>query len=243
MKWQHNKDFLLSLPLPEETESYKPVPHSRFIQELRDRIVSQYKIKAEKYLCNKDGSQLNVKFILDDEESPLFYKTITGINSYNKSLACRVISGSTCNNMIHSYILESYTSYHRHTKSVHTELDKYFLEITMNLNYEIKKVMQFKELTENINLSMKDVSYILGKLFLYNNSISPTQLSAVKKLHDEKNIMNLWDLINHTLRSYEEFSHSSDYISNVTTFLSYIKDLYNITLENEQTKLIFNEPA
>jgi hypothetical protein len=241
MKWTTNKDFLLSLPLPNDTETYKAVPHKRFIEELKARISSKFKIKEERYLKNKDGSQMNVKFIIDDSENPLFYKVITGVNSYNKSLACRVITGTTCLKGIHTYILQSFNMYHRHTKSVNKELDDYFNMVTMHLHFELQKIIQFKEKCESISINQTDISLLLGNMFLYQDIITSTQISNIKKLIEERNPTNVWDLFNYVTKTYEEFSHSSDYVSNIISIGSFFKEKYKIDLVNNKLKLHYEK--
>ncbi len=44
--WQSNTDFLRTIPLPEQTATYKPVPHAVFLDEIKDELYKQnYRIK------------------------------------------------------------------------------------------------------------------------------------------------------------------------------------------------------
>lgn len=237
MKWKNNRDFLLTVPIPDSTDTYKAVPHKIFFEDLRDRISNSFKIKEERYLSNRDGTQMNVKYIIDDESNPLFYRTITAVNSYNKSLACRIITGSTCSKGIHTYMFDDFSLYHRHTKKVTSEIDDYFNLLNVHLDYELRKIHQFKQITEALLYSKRKILEFIGDMFFYTEELTPTQLSEINKQLNKQTLISVWDMFNMISKSYEFYSHSSDYITNITTLSSKFKNEFNITLEGDQLQL------
>lgn len=94
---------VLAVPVPEATDSYKPVAYGQAVQFLRDAVASELKlpIKKERYGLNNEGRQLFAMATLDTGDEA-FGLSIGLRQSYNKSLALGVAVGANvfvCDNL------------------------------------------------------------------------------------------------------------------------------------------------
>lgn len=94
---------VLAVPVPEETDSYKPVPYGRAIEFLKEAVASELHlpIKKERFGLNNEGKQLFAMVTLDTGDE-LFALSIGIRQSYNKSLALGVAVGANvfvCDNL------------------------------------------------------------------------------------------------------------------------------------------------
>ena len=100
-----SRDEVFSVPLPEATSSYVPLPHESLITRIEKQLRFEgVTIRDEKLALNKDGQRL---FGLIQVELPTFvgekYGCVLGLrNSYDKSCSAGLVIGATvfvCDNL------------------------------------------------------------------------------------------------------------------------------------------------
>ena len=122
--WEASKADLASVPVPEETESYVPVPYARFVEEVELHIPRfGLAISAERLALNRSGSQMFGVFTCTNGSDHQDYALAIGLrNSYDRSLAVGLVAGSQvfcCDNLAFS----GEASMHRkHTANVFRDL-------------------------------------------------------------------------------------------------------------------------
>ncbi len=122
--WEASKADLASVPVPEETDSYVPVPYARFIEELELHIPRfGFSISAERFGLNRSGSQMFGVFTCTNGNNHQGYALAIGLrNSYDRSLSVGLVAGSQvfcCDNLAFS----GEASMHRkHTANVFRDL-------------------------------------------------------------------------------------------------------------------------
>lgn len=94
---------VLAVPVPEETDTYKPVPYGKAIEFLREAVSDKLglPIKKERYGLNNEGRQLFAMATLDTGDEA-FGLSIGLRQSYNKSLALGCAVGANvfvCDNL------------------------------------------------------------------------------------------------------------------------------------------------
>jgi hypothetical protein len=122
--WEATKADLASVPVPEATESYVPVPYSRFVEEVELHIPRfGLRITSEAFALAKHGQQMfGVLTCTNGHGSDDFSLAIGLRNSYDRSLSAQLLAGTrifVCDNLAFSG--ESRVS-RKHTANVFRDL-------------------------------------------------------------------------------------------------------------------------
>lgn len=89
-----DRSVVLSVPVPEKTESYTPVPCS-LIFDTVDKLANEFSLTlcGEQHLLSARGKSQRLRFFFSKGEE--FTKELVVINSYDKSIALRAASGTS----------------------------------------------------------------------------------------------------------------------------------------------------
>ena len=122
--WEATKADLASAPVPEETDSYVPVPHGRFVEEVELHVPRfGLTITEERFALAKDGRQMFGVLTCANGNNHKDYALAIGLrSSYDRSLAVGLVAGThvfCCDNLAFS----GEASMHRkHTANVFRDL-------------------------------------------------------------------------------------------------------------------------
>ncbi len=102
--WKASQADLLSVPVPEETESYFPVPYGRFVEELKLHVPRfGLSIQDESYALAREGSQMFGVLTCTNGREKDGYALAVGLrNSYDRSLSVGLVAGTRvfcCDNL------------------------------------------------------------------------------------------------------------------------------------------------
>jgi hypothetical protein len=102
--WVATKADVASVPVPEETDSYVPVPFSRFIEEVEFHVPRfGLTITEERFALARDGEQMFGVLTCTNGVAHSDYALAIGLrNSYDRSLSVGLIAGShvmCCDNL------------------------------------------------------------------------------------------------------------------------------------------------
>jgi hypothetical protein len=122
--WEATKADLASVPVPEATSSYVPVPYPRFVEEIELHAPRfGLTITDEQFALARSGSQMfGVLTCTNDHGSEDFALAIGVRNSYDRSLAAQLLAGSRvfiCDNLAFSGEVKTA---HRHTVNIFRDL-------------------------------------------------------------------------------------------------------------------------
>ncbi|OFV84717.1 MAG: hypothetical protein A2W26_13650 [Acidobacteria bacterium RBG_16_64_8] len=105
--WEATKADLASVPVPEPTESYHPVPYGRFVEEVELHVPRfGLKVQSEAFALAREGAQMFGVLTCTNGHGADDYALAIGLrSSYDRSLALSCCSGSrtfVCDNLAFS---------------------------------------------------------------------------------------------------------------------------------------------
>lgn len=104
--WSATAGDLASVVVPEETDSYKPVPYPRFIEEVKLHIPRfGLTVEDERYALARDGNQMFGVLTCQNGVVKDYALAIGLRSSYDRSLAVELVAGSrvfVCDNLAFS---------------------------------------------------------------------------------------------------------------------------------------------
>lgn len=105
--WEAEKADLASVPVPEETDSYVPVPYGRFVEEVELHVPRfGLTITDARYALARDGQQMFGVLTCRNGGEHADYALAIGLrNSYDRSLSASLVAGShvfVCDNLAFS---------------------------------------------------------------------------------------------------------------------------------------------
>ena len=122
--WEATKADLACVPVPEPTESYHPVPYSRFIEEVELHIPRfGLSVRSSQFALAREGGQMFGVLTCSNGTPDRDYALAIGVrNSYDRSLAVGLTLGSRvfcCDNLAFS---GEVTMHRKHTVNVFRDL-------------------------------------------------------------------------------------------------------------------------
>lgn len=102
--WSATKADLACVPVPTPTDSYVPVPHGRFVEEVELHIPRfGLRIVSEQFALARDGQQMFGVLTCTNGHDDGTYALAVGVrNSYDRSLAAELVAGTRvfcCDNL------------------------------------------------------------------------------------------------------------------------------------------------
>jgi len=194
-----------AVPLPEETNTYKPVPFQDLIMNTRqiaDDLLKDYSFVKDNYALaggpNKDQRMFGVlQYEADDHDMGY----AIGIrSSYDKSITNGFCAGGqvfVCDNLAFS---GSVTYMRKHTKNVLEDLKEKMVTTIYNSKDNFKSLLEDRERMSSIEIYDEEAYSFMGRLRGYN-VIKPRQLERALQCWKDPAIddfqpRNLWSLYN-----------------------------------------------
>lgn len=207
------KEFLLSVPQPESTSTYKCVSHGELIQVTLESIKNcGFELVKELYTYRKEGLVANGKYLLKYGDDPDMSLMIAWQNSYDKSLSLKFAVGTwvyICENGCVSGNMGAFRS--KHVGDVQTVSPVLLREYICKAGEQFDTMVQQKEDMKEIQLTPKERAALLGVLFIYKQLIISTQLNQVKNtiekpVYDYGCSGSVWELYNYITESLVDIS-------------------------------------
>jgi len=231
--WTNNTDFLRTIPLPEQTATYKPVPHAVFLDEIKDELYKQnYRIKEERYLTANNGLIMTGKYIIENEDSmmnPAMFFT----NSYNKMRRAELQSGLSilvCKNGAIGIDLATRFS-RKHSGTVLEDLRANIISAVGSIEEQFKRLRQNMYEMQEIHLTNTQVAQIVGDMYINEGLIKETQLSILKnEIKTSKDFKGdtAYDLYNHCTEALKD-NHPMDFDKQHVKLHAYMSDVFSLT--------------
>lgn len=207
------KEYLLNVPIPEQTNTYKPVSHRELIEVTLQSIQDcGFELMKEIYTYRKEGLVANGKYLLKYGEDPDMSLMIAWQNSYDKSLSLKFAVGTwvyICENGCVSGNMGTFRS--KHVGDVQTVSPKMLKEYICKAGEQFNTMVDQKEAMKEIQLTSKERAGLLGVLFVDKQLITSTQLNQVKKSietpqYDYGCKNSVWELYNYITESMRDIS-------------------------------------
>jgi hypothetical protein len=208
-----SKEFLKSLEIPKQTSWYKPVGHGHLMditQEALDRC--NFVLTKEEYTYSAHGSKANGKYHLAWGDDPDMGMMIAWQNSYNKTLSLKFAVGASvfiCENGIVKGDMGTFKS--KHVGEIQSVTPRLLADYISNAGDTFDKMVIEKKRMQEIEVTKRTTSELMGRLFMEEGIITSTQLNIInretkKPTFDYGHPGSLWELYNHVTYSLKSAS-------------------------------------
>jgi len=196
---------LKNIPLPEETRTYKPVPHYDLVMNTMNSgdifLKPQgYELESTNFGLGRKGNHMffTLNYGREGAQNGL---TIGGRNSYDKTTSIGLAAGMhvfVCDNLMFSG--DQVTYLRKHTGNVMDDMEIILMRIMKNADWEWQQMTKISNEMEKHYLSSSDAYRWMGLLY-GNGVLTPRQLPIVKDnwnkpQHEVFKDKNMWSFYN-----------------------------------------------
>lgn len=164
--------------VPEETDTYKPMPNDLLIERIRNVLFdNDYVITDEQYRMNRSETQLFGVFRIKGFDVDM-WNQVAVVNSYDKQRALGIATGigvEKCSNLAFS----DFKSLRRHTKHMMKDFEEILQNMVESLDGLIDSKRETMDFLRGVPLRDDDVPHLLGEAY-YTDLINNTQLNIIK---------------------------------------------------------------
>jgi hypothetical protein len=196
---------LKNIPLPEETRTYKPVPHYDLVMNTMNSgdifLKPQgYELESTNFGLGRKGNHMffTLNYGREGAQNGL---TIGGRNSYDKTTSIGLAAGMhvfVCDNLMFSG--DQVTYLRKHTGNVMDDMEIMLMRIMKSADNEWKQMHSISNVMQSQPLGDSDAYRWMGLLY-GNGVLTPRQLPIVKDnwkkpQHEEFESRNKWSFYN-----------------------------------------------
>ena len=193
---------LQAIPLPEETQSYKPVGHYDLalnLAEIATGLLSGHTLVNSQYGIAREGKQMFGVHTFKNGSEELGL-SIGFRNSYDKSMSVGIAVGASvfvCDNLA---LTGDITVMRKHTTNVLNDLEEMAITTIYRSQSNFRRIADDADVMSRISIEDDQVYQLMG--LLYGNGIlTPRQLPVVKKEWHKPSYLdfeprNLWSFYN-----------------------------------------------
>ena len=196
------RDQLDLIPLPDESDTYKPVSHYHLANKLStisQVVLKDYLIVGEHYGLARNGNQMFAYFQFKKEEGDLAL-SLAFRNSYDRSMSLGLAVGASvfvCDNLA---LQGEIVVMKKHTKNVWLTLETICIQTLFKSQDCFTRIVEDAALMKDQRLEDSEAFKIMGLLY-GRDIISPRQLTVVKEewlrpSHDDFHPRTMWSLYN-----------------------------------------------
>lgn len=190
------------IPLPEESDTYKPVSHFELANKLltiSEVVLKDYVIVGEHYGLARNGNQMFAYFKFQKEVGDMAL-SLAFRNSYDRSMSIGLAVGANvfvCDNLA---LQGEIVVMKKHTKNVWLTLEQTCIQTLYNSQACFRKITEDAQTMKRRPLDDAEAFRIMGLLY-GRDIVSPRQLTIVKDQwlrpsHTEFEPRTLWSLYN-----------------------------------------------
>ena len=196
-------DELASIPLPEETDTYKPVAFGDLVANtlsISKGLLKDYEYKSSELAVAGNDQRMFGVIKFESEESDEMGLAIGIRSSYDKSMSngfCMGANVFVCDNLVFNGTV---TYMRKHTKNVIDDLEEKMVSTIWNSQNKFQNILEDKENMANI-LVDNDQAYEFLGLMMGHGVLKPRQVSKALKCwrypsHDAFANRSMWSLYN-----------------------------------------------
>lgn len=177
------KNSLISVPVPAETRTYRPITHEQLIDLTLNSIQSAgFKLESEKYTAARDGQIANGKFRISSVADAEMCLEIGWQNSYNKQLSLKFAIGAhifICKNGTVSGDMGAFKK--KHQGSVQEFTPTAIVEYIKRAGDVFTQMQKDRESMKVVPIDNKTKAELIGRMFIEEEFITITQLGVITK--------------------------------------------------------------
>lgn len=200
--WSATKADLASVPVPEPTDSYHPVPYSRFVEEVELHVPRfGLKIEREDFALARDGSQMFGVLTCRNGRPDEGWSLAIGLrSSYDRTLAVGLVAGTRvfcCDNLAFSGEVQAAR---KHTLNVFRDLPDLIYRMLGEVTGMKNLIAEEIGLLRGQHLSVLQVHHVMVEA-VKRSVVAASQLPKVieaweKPRHEEFTLRTAWSLYN-----------------------------------------------
>ena len=211
MNTNYTKELLLSTPLPQETNSYKPISHEQLIDLTLTGIEkSGFKLETELYSSAQEGNIANGRYTISNVADSEMQLQIGWQNSYNKQLTLKFALGTQiiiCKNGMVSGDFGAFKK--KHVGEIQTFTPQAITDYIKSAEEAFKRIQVEREAMKQIEVDKRIISELIGRLYIEEELIQSTQLNIIqrelkKPTHNYGAEGSFWELYQFTTFSMKE---------------------------------------
>jgi hypothetical protein len=211
MSTNFTKELLLSTPLPQETNSYKPISHEQLIDLTLTGIEkSGFTLETELYSSAQDGNIANGRYTISNVADSEMKLQIGWQNSYNKQLTLKFALGTSiivCQNGMVSGDFGAFKK--KHVGEIQTFTPQAITDYIKSAGEAFKRIQIERDAMKQIEVDKRVISELIGRLYIEEELIQSTQLNIIqrelkKPTHNYGAEGSLWELYQFTTFSMKE---------------------------------------
>ena len=227
------RDFLFNVAIPARTESYSPVSHRNILDATYEQLDRHnLRVTSEGFNSNKSGTEVIGYLDINHPDLNTLGMRLAFRNSYDKSMSVAFAAGSVVWICENGCVSGEIQYIRKHTGGVVQELNEKIITTINQLGEHFDKVVRHSQQLHNIEMSKEQYAELIGRLYIVDKVIIPTQLSVISKEIDTPTFedfrdMNAWSLYNHVTYSLKT-SHPTTYLTQHTEFHSFMEREFNL---------------
>lgn len=228
-----SRDGLISVEVPERTESYTPISNKMLIDSImRGAKEKQFILKNEDHECDRSHNQFKMKFFFTTGHEDDFQ--LTCLNSYNKTIAARAASGIYADICWNLNMVGSSTFKRKHNSDNDLEAETFVRESFNDFdNVQGRLTILKKELTFQ-DMSKREMAKLAGRMFFEDRLLNTEQANILKAQIEEPSYnyglgstaMLFYNHVTHSLKS----TGAIHYLNRHEQLLEIMEDEFTFTL-------------
>ena len=243
MNTNYIKELLLSTPLPEQTNSYKPISHEQLIDLTLTGIEkSGFKLENELYSSAQEGNIANGRYTISNVADSEMQLQIGWQNSYNKQLTLKFALGTSikiCQNGMVSGDFGAFKK--KHVGEIQTFTPQAITDYIKSAEEAFKRIQVEREAMKQIEVDKRIISELIGRLYIEEELIQSTQLNIIqrelkKPTHNYGAEGSLWELYQFTTFSMKEI-HPRLWMENHMDVHKFFTEQAGIILPSKQIEV------
>ena len=243
MNTNYTKELLLSTPLPEQTNTYKPISHEQLIDLTLTGIEkSGFKLETELYSSANQGNIANGRYIISNVADNEMKLQIGWQNSYNKQLTLKFALGTQiiiCKNGMVSGDFGAFKK--KHVGEIQTFTPQAITDYIKSAEEAFKRIQVEREAMKQIEVDKRIISELIGRLYIEEELIQSTQLNIIqrelkKPTHNYGAEGSLWELYQFTTFSMKEI-HPRLWMENHMNVHKFFTEQAGIILPSKQIEV------
>ena len=229
------RDLIINAPIPEQTRTYKPIPHQQLIDLTLDGIdKAGFKLGKEHYTAAMDGKVANGRFTIQSIADAEMELEVGWQNSYNKSLTLKFAIGTriiVCQNGCVSGDFGSFKK--KHVGDIQVMTPYMMTDFIKTAGDSFRQMQIDRDHMKDVRVTKRTTAELIGRMMIEENFIASTQVNIIRdQLHKPSFDYNaqddsLWQLYQHTTFAMKEL-HPTNWMSNHIKAHGFFKQLVNL---------------
>ena len=227
------KEFLFNVSLPMKTDSYSPVSHKNIIEATYEQLDKHNLIVNNEFFnIDKEGRKLIGGLDIIHSDVPHLGMRLAFRNSYDKSMSVAFAAGAVVWICSNGMVTGEIQYMRKHTGTVVNELNDKIITTINQLDEHFQKILNHAEQLHQIDLTKQQYAELMGRLYIIDKVIIPTQLSIISKEIEQPTFkdfedLNAWSLYNHVTYALKN-SHPTTYLDQHTNFHSFMEKEFQL---------------